>query len=249
MSQDPTAGEIAHAGVIERIEASDQATIDPLDVLGDIRDANISMAVVSSFQASGLVIMHMLNTLGLSLPVFFLDTGFHFEETLRFQEEVTRRWSLDVRVLRGRHGSVQEQERVYGADLHATDPDRCCTINKVEPLQDVLENFDGWISGLRRDQSTARSSLGMVGYQVLPSGRRIAKVHPLAHWTRRQVDAYLDHHGVATHPLLERGFESVGCWPCTRFMGPHEEKRAGRWFGMDKTECGIHTEGLIVKDP
>lgn len=201
------------------------------------------LAVATSFQASGLVILHLLRDLRPDLPVLFLNTGFHFPETLAFRDRLIEEWDLKLVELTGAHKTVAEQNRIHGPELFKTDPDRCCFINKVEPLQQALEEYDGWISGLRRDQSPLRADTPVVEAQLLPSGNEVLKIHPLAAWSRSDVDSYLREHDIPTHPLLDKGFASIGCFPCTRAIAPGEDERAGRWDGITKTECGIHSFG------
>jgi phosphoadenosine phosphosulfate reductase len=201
------------------------------------------LAVATSFQSSGLVILHVMQQIRTDVPVLFLNTGFHFPETLSFAREITDLWSLNLIELRGPHGSPEGQTQVYGPDLFRRDPNQCCLINKIQPLQEELEHYDGWISGLRRDQSPSRSRTSIVETQSLPSGRELLKIHPLAHWTEVEVLSYIHEHGIPTHPLLESGYASIGCWPCTRAVRPGEDPRAGRWDGSSKTECGIHSFG------
>jgi phosphoadenosine phosphosulfate reductase len=201
------------------------------------------LAVVTSFQSSGLVILHMLRENGTMPPVLFLETGFHFDETLAFVEEISALWDLQPVRLRGAHGSVKGQDKLYGPELYRRDPEQCCLINKVRPLQLALEKYDGWISGLRRDQASTRADTPIIETQQLPSGRTILKIHPLAYWTEEDVQNYIRRYNIPTHPLLEEGFASIGCWPCTRPVQAGEDKRAGRWDGFLKVECGIHTFG------
>jgi phosphoadenosine phosphosulfate reductase len=201
------------------------------------------LAVATSFQSSGLVILHMIRALRPDIPVLFLDTGFHFDETLAFKDRVTKMWDLNVVDLHGEHGSARRQAEIHGEALYQRDPDKCCFINKVQPLQRALQDYDGWISGLRRDQSPMRSATPIVEAQLLPSGDEVMKIHPLAHWTREDVAAYVAEHAIPTHPLLEKGFRSIGCQPCTRAISDDEDERAGRWDGQAKTECGIHSFG------
>ncbi|MDP9067538.1 MAG: phosphoadenylyl-sulfate reductase [Actinomycetota bacterium] len=203
------------------------------------------LAVATSFQASGLVILHHLREIKPDLPVLFLDTGFHFEETLRFRDRIAEMWDLKIVTLRGGHGNAANQAEIYGPELYRRSPDTCCGINKVKPLQAALEEYDGWISGLRRDQSPLRSETPIIEAQLLPSGNEIMKIHPLARWNKSDVDAYISEHGIPTHPLFEQGYRSIGCWPCTRAVQPGEDERAGRWEGLAKTECGIHSFGKI----
>lgn len=216
---------------------------DPAEILEWSAENVDRLAVATSFQSSGLVILHMLRRIRPGIPVLFLDTGWHFPETLEFARTVTEMWALNLVVLRGDHGSALAQDERYGPELYARDPDLCCSINKVAPLQAALEGFDGWISGVRRDQSPGRAGIRIVGRQFLPSGRLVINIHPLANWTRADVDGYVRAHRIPTHPLLERGFASIGCRPCTRPPGAGDGQRGGRWPGQDKTECGIHTFG------
>ena len=177
------------------------------------------------------------------MPVLFLDTGFHFEETLRFKDQIVEKFEVKLVELRGAHGSVENQDAEYGARLYERDPEQCCHINKVEPLQEALEEYDAWISGIRRDQSPIRSATPIVEAQLLPSGNEVLKIHPLARWSRDDVASYIQRHDIPTHPLFEIGYRSIGCWPCTRAVGATEEDRGGRWDGLTKTECGIHSFG------
>lgn len=201
------------------------------------------LALATSFQASGLVLLHMLRDIRGDVPVLFLNTGFHFAETLEFRDRIVEMWDLKLVELTGAHKTPVEQARLHGDELYRTDPDKCCFINKVLPLQEALEEYDGWVSGLRRDQSPLRAQTPMVEAQLLPSGNEVLKIHPLASWTRDDVMGYIAMHKIPTHPLQEKGFRSIGCWPCTRPVADEEDERAGRWEGFNKTECGIHTFG------
>jgi phosphoadenosine phosphosulfate reductase len=226
------------------VHYSDLPREDPHGVLewaaGTIED----LAIATSFQSSGLAILHMLADVRGGLPVLFLDTGFHFPETLEFRDRMVEMWDLNLVVLTGAHENPERQAEIHGPELYRREPDRCCFINKVEPLQRALEGFDGWISGLRRDQSPLRADTPLVEAQLLPSGKEVLKIHPLAQWTKTDVDRYLALHSIPTHPLLENGFASIGCWPCTRAVRPGEDERAGRWEGFGKVECGIHSFGV-----
>lgn len=202
------------------------------------------LAIATSFQASGLVLLHLLKDLRPDIPVLFLNTGFHFPETLAFRDRIVDEWNLKLVELTGAHGAnPQLQAAQYGEELFLRDPDKCCFINKVAPLQVALEEYDAWISGLRRDQSPLRSETPVLEAQLLPSGNEVIKIHPLARWTRDDVKGYISMHDIPTHPLLERGFASIGCQPCTRALRDGETERAGRWEGFNKTECGIHSFG------
>ena len=234
-----------HLFVDPTLDPSALQEASPETVLSWAVDSLDRLAVATSFQSSGLVILHMLRSIKPDLPVLFLDTGFHFEETLAFRHQIAEMWDLKVVDLRGSHGNAERQAELYGSELYRRDPDTCCAINKVRPLQAALEEYDGWVSGLRRDQSPLRSETPIIEAQLLPSGNEIMKIHPLARWNRADVELYTQRHNIPTHPLLEKGYRSIGCWPCTRAIREGENERDGRWEGLAKTECGIHSFGKL----
>ena len=225
------------------IHYEDLETAHPKELLSWACSTVDRIAIATSFQSSGLVLLHMLRDVKPDIPVLFLDTGFHFPETMAFKDRIAELWKLKVVELRGNHGSAEKQAESYGPELYRRQPDLCCTINKVQPLQEALGEFDGWISGLRRDQSPLRAETPFIEAQMLPTGDEVLKIHPLAHWTGEDVKTYVGEHGIETHPLLELGYRSIGCWPCTRAISDAEAERAGRWDGFSKTECGIHSFG------
>lgn len=215
-----------------RAASRDLAARPPREVLAwTLRTFPGRAALSVSFGGGGLVLAHLLSELAPEVPLLFLDTGFHFAETLAFRDRFAARYGLTVTTL---HPAEDP------GPLYATDPDRCCAIRKVAPMQRALDGVDGWISALRRDQSSTRGTIETIEPHE-HEGRTIAKVHPLAGWTRADVDAYLRDHDVPTHPLLADGYASIGCAPCTRRTAPGEHERAGRWSGSAKTECGLHT--------
>jgi phosphoadenosine phosphosulfate reductase len=185
-----------------------------------------------------LPLLHMIATFAPDLPVIFLDTGYHFPETLLFRDQIVELWQLNLRVVRAR-SSVFEQAKRYGPELHRTDPDLCCHINKVEPMQRILGDFEGWISGIRRDQSPARAHIPII--EETAGG--VVRIHPLAAWTRADIWRYIHQHNLPTHPLFSKGYLSIGCAPCTRpLISDDEDDRAGRWPGSQKIECGLHSQ-------
>jgi len=189
----------------------------------------------SSFGPGSGVLLHLWSEVADRLPVYFIDTGFLFEQTLAYRDTLTAKLGLRVEVLRPALEKGHFLER-YGLTLYRDDPDRCCALNKVEPLQAALPGKEAWVSGLRRDQSKSRSETPIVLATDGP-----LKVHPLADWNARDVYRYLELHHVPEHPLFEQGYVSVGCAPCTRAVMPGEDERSGRWAGSEKTECGLHT--------
>ena len=188
-------------------------------------------ALTVSFGGGGVVLAHLISRIDRTVPVIILDTGFHFSETYAFKEQFAKRYGLKL---------VELKPLTEPGPLYKTDPDRCCFIRKVEPLERAIVGFDAWISAVRRDQSVTRSSTEVVEHHEL-DGRAIVKVFPLAHWSRADVLSYIRENGVPYHPLLDQGYSSIGCWPCTRPTAPGEAERAGRWSGSGKSECGLHT--------
>jgi phosphoadenosine phosphosulfate reductase len=194
------------------------------------------VAMSSSFQQQSLALLHMVSRTAPSLPVFFVDTGYHFPETLRFKARVTRHFGL--RVIEWPPAMRHEvQEACYGPELWKHNPDLCCYLNKVLPMQNALRAYKAWITGIRRDQSAHRATAQVV--QIREDG--LIKVNPLVAWTRTDVWHYIEFHRLPTHPLYEKGYKSIGCAPCTRPVREGEDERAGRWAEGKKTECGLHT--------
>ena len=170
------------------------------------------------------------------VDVIFLDTGYHFAETLATRDRVAAELPVNVVTVKPLL-TVGQQNRTYGQSLYARDPDRCCAMRKVEPLNRALAGYDAWASGLRRDESPTRAGTAVVD---VDTKRGMLKVNPLATWTQDDVDAYIAARGVIVNPLGERGFASIGCAPCTRPVRAGEQARAGRWSGTEKLECGLH---------
>ncbi|MDB1089188.1 phosphoadenylyl-sulfate reductase [Streptomyces sp. ACA25] len=182
------------------------------------------------------VVAHLASQVFPGVDVVFLDTGYHFPETLGTRDAVAA--VLDVRVITlTPRQTVAEQDAEHGPRLHDRDPDRCCALRKVQPLEEGLRGYEAWATGLRREESPTRAGTPVVGWDPR---REKVKVSPIARWTQADVDAYITEHGVLTNPLLQDGYTSVGCAPCTRRVQPGEDSRAGRWAGLSKTECGLH---------
>jgi phosphoadenosine phosphosulfate reductase len=193
------------------------------------------IALVSSFGAESVVLLHLVAEVDRSVPVIFLDTGKLFPETLQYRDRLTDRLRLtDVRVVHPDHARLDAKDR-FGA-LWMTNADLCCHIRKTEPLQRALTGMDAWFTGRKRFQSDVRSRLTLFE----ADGARI-KVNPLANWAAADLKAYALKHDLPEHPLVARGFPSIGCVPCTTKVAAGEDARAGRWRGTDKAECGIHT--------
>jgi phosphoadenosine phosphosulfate reductase len=197
------------------------------------------IAVASAFQAEGAAIIHMAVQVRQDVPILFLETGFHFAETLAFKERLTEMLDLNVVDLTGEE-TVESQAQKFGPRLYERDPKLCCELNKVIPLNRAFQSLDGWITGMRRDSAWTRKGTPILSFTELDSGEKLLKVNPIANWTRRDTWAYLKEHGIPHNSLYDLGYASIGCAPCTRFVFPDEDERAGRWSGLLKTECGIH---------
>ena len=193
-------------------------------------------ALTCSFQHEGVVLAHMLQSIAPSTPIVFINTGYHFPETLAYRDLLVGKYGFNL-VEVGPAVTKDEVERTHGPELFRHDPDRCCEINKVEPLRRALQNVRAWINGRRRDQASTRTALPVL--EELRNG--IMKINPLVRWQARNTYEYMQHHGLPLHPLFEQGYASIGCAPCTRPVLAGEDERAGRWAGRAKTECGIHT--------
>ncbi len=197
------------------------------------------LALVSSFGAESVVLLHMVAVTRPATPVIFLDTQMLFAETLVYQQELAER--LGLRDLRVRRPDPDDLARTDPAQtLYRRDTDACCALRKTRPLERALAGFDGWITGRKRYQADTRA--GLEFFEVEDATGRI-KVNPLAHWARDDVQAYMDENRLPRHPLVARGYPSIGCRPCTSPTRAGEDPRAGRWRDHDKTECGLHLEG------
>lgn len=203
------------------------------------------VALVSSFGAESVVLLHLVSVLAPGTPVIFIDTRMLFAETLDYQRRLAETLNLtDVRTIRADERDARRADPDGG--LHRTDPDACCALRKVAPLERALAGFDGWITGRKRFQAETRAALEFFENE---EDRRI-KVNPLAHWTRGDVEDYIVNNRLPRHPLVARGYPSIGCAPCTSPVAAGEDPRAGRWRGRGKLECGIHfVNGRAVRGP
>jgi phosphoadenosine phosphosulfate reductase len=199
-------------------------------------------AIGTSFQGAGLVMLHLAKQHQLPFPAFTLDTGLLFPETLALKKRLEDFFELTIESL-APDLTVEEQADISGPELWLRNPDLCCTMRKVLPLREKLLDLDCWLTGLRRQQSDTRASIGVIELYAVDeqSGRDIVKVNPMANWTREGVWNYLRQYKIPYNPLHDRGYGSIGCQPCTRRTTNGENERAGRWTGFNKVECGIHT--------
>ena len=192
----------------------------------------------SSFQSHSIPMLHILNSIAPNFPVYFIDTGFHFPETLEFRDQVASQLNLNVKNQRGATSLVNQLSK-EDRFLFQSDPGYCCTINKTQPMDSLMMQYDIWITGVRKDQNSNRSSMG---YEA-EGPHNTKRFHPMIHWSSKMIWEYRKTHNLPTHPLEEQGFLSIGCLPCTqKFSLETDDGRGGRWKGMKKNECGLHTD-------
>lgn len=201
-----------------------------------LKDADLGqVALVSSFGAESVVLLHLVSVLAPETPVLFVDTRMLFQETLDYQRKLAEELHLcDVRTIRAAHPKVSFEDP--DGTLHQVNTDACCALRKVEPLERALAPFDGWITGRKRYQADTRAAVDFFEAE----GEARIKVNPLAHWTPQDLEDYIINNRLPRHPLVAKGYPSIGCEPCTSKVAPGEDPRAGRWRGKAKTECGIH---------
>jgi phosphoadenosine phosphosulfate reductase len=195
------------------------------------------LCLTCSWQKQSSVLVHMVSELGIDIPVIELDTALFFRETYETRERLVERYGLEL--IRPDVISVAEQHKQEGPNLWETNPDRCCHVRKVEPLERALKEYDAWISGIRREQSLTRKDAQRVEFSERYD---VWKIQPLVDWDAKRVDAYIHVNEIPYNPLHDAGYPSIGCIPCTRPVSRDQDERAGRWADSDKIECGIHTK-------
>jgi phosphoadenosine phosphosulfate reductase len=218
-----------------------------------------NIAISTAFGPEGCALVHLASTIKNDIKVFTIDTDFLFPESIELRQLFVDKYRINLTVLKG-EVTLEEQNRRHGLNLWQRDTDRCCALRKVEPTGRALVGLDAWVAGLRRDQSPTRAAIDVLELYEAPPRRGtssapladelsgpqspetgpLVKVNPLVNWTRKDTWDYLLGHDVPYNVLLDQGYTSIGCWPCTRTVGGDEDERAGRWDGQ-KTECGIHT--------
>ncbi len=192
------------------------------------------LAVAASMQDT--ILPHLFGTRLEGVDVLFLETGYHFQETLATRDAAAASFPITIVDVTPER-TVAEQDAEHGKDLFARDPGLCCQLRKVDPLRRALEGYTAWVTGARRVDAITRSELPIVSWDAKHG---LVKINPLALWDDAAVESYEDRNGLPRNPLVAQGYPSIGCWPCTRQVAPGEDRRAGRWSGQDKTECGIH---------
>lgn len=202
------------------------------------------LAMSSSFGPESGILLHMASEVDPGIPVLFLDTGYHFPETLAYRDTLVKLFRLTnvVALTAEKESKALLMER-YGPEPYAKNPDECCRVHKVEPMLNAVRGYAAWMSGIRRHQTDFRKSVESI--ELYENG--IYKISPLVNLTSRDAWWYLKEHQIPVHPLYEKGYLSIGCWPCTRPIQVGDDERSGRWAGKTKKECGIHTCWKEVK--
>jgi phosphoadenosine phosphosulfate reductase len=194
------------------------------------------LTMATAFGAEGCCLIHMLADVEPGVRIFNLDTGYQFPETLELRERVKERYGIEVEMVRP-DMTVAEYEEEHGGPLYVHRPDQCCHDRKVLPLRRAVAGYDAWVSAIRSDQTDHRAAAGVVQWDAKFN---LVKINPLLSWTKKDVWSFIMKHDVPYNPLHDRGYPSIGCWPCTRSVAPGEDERAGRWAGKVKKECGLH---------
>lgn len=210
--------------------------------LKEYQEKGLKLFTTSSFQTHSIVLLHMLSEFDASIPVYFINTGYHFPETVLYRDQIADLFKLtNIKVVSSATPRNMQKDS-EGRLLFTSDPDYCCYLNKVQPLDSVLPDYDIWINGVRADQSAVRKSFSV----EQPAPHDTIRFHPMLDWDVRMIEKYIKEHKIPRHPLEEKGYLSIGCEPCTRKLDPETYNRQGRWFGLNKTECGLNTE-LVSK--
>jgi phosphoadenosine phosphosulfate reductase len=225
----------------EEISAANRelSTADPADILRwAVRRFHPRLMMATAFGAEGCSLIHLLAGIEPGVTIINLETGYQFEETLQLRERIKIRYGIEVEYVRPEQ-TVGEYEKEHGGPLYVHRPDQCCHDRKIVPLQNAVARIRplAWVSAIRKDQTADRAVAGVVQWDPKFD---LVKVNPLLNWTKKDVWSFVTRHAVPYNPLHDRGYPSIGCWPCTRAVGAGEDDRAGRWAGKVKKECGLH---------
>ncbi len=209
--------------------------------IGQYREEGMKLFTTSSFQTHSMVLLHMLSRIDKNIPVYFVHTGYHFPETLQYRDDIQAMMGLNIKTVYSSTAKINQRD-VNGKLLFASDPDYCCHLNKVAPLEPVLAEHDVWINGVRADQSETRKNFAVEEKAKFGTIR----FHPMLDWNNKMIYQYLNEYKIPRHPLEDKGYFSIGCEPCTRKWDLEMDSRDGRWYGLKKTECGLNTD-LVSK--
>jgi phosphoadenosine phosphosulfate reductase len=193
--------------------------------------------IVASNMEDG-VLVHLATQVHENVDVLFLETGYHFAETIGTRDAVESVYGVNV-INAKAEMSVAQQDSIEGKDLFARDPGRCCALRKVAPLKKELSNYSAWVTGIRRIEAPTRANAPLISFD---EGFGLVKINPIAAWSDEDKQAYIDQHGILVNPLIDEGYPSIGCAPCTAKPAPGADPRSGRWAGSSKTECGLHVQ-------
>jgi phosphoadenosine phosphosulfate reductase len=196
------------------------------------------LTMATAFGPEGCVILYMLSKINRDVPVFNLDTGYQFQETLDVRDRIAEKYGIEVELKQPKL-SVEQYEAAHGGPVYNRDPNQCCFDRKVTVLREAAQGWNAWMTAIRRDQSPDRATAAIVGWD---KKFNLVKVNPLANWTKKDVWRVITTEDVPYNPLHDQGYPSIGCWPCTRAVAGDDDERAGRWQGFAKTECGLHTQ-------
>lgn len=199
-------------------------------------DENFGGAYVVASNMQDAVLVEMAAKVRPGVDILFLDTGYHFAETIGTRDAVESVYDVHV-VNVAPENSVPEQDSIYGKDLFARDPAACCRMRKVEPLSKALEGYTAWVTGIRRVEAPTRANAPLISFD---EAFGLVKINPIAAWSDEDMQRYIDTHGILVNPLVDEGYPSIGCFPCTAKPAPGSDPRSGRWAGQAKTECGLH---------
>ena len=245
--QIPPGGSDSASALTLRVEAlnAEMRHHSATDVLRAAVQAVPKLALVSSFGAESVALLHLASMVKRDLPVLFIDTEMLFAETLVYQQELSERLGLrNVQIIRAADIAAEDPDNT----LHQRDTDACCALRKTRPLQAALQGYDGWITGRKRFQNGARAALPFFEVETPAGAAPRIKVNPLAHWQPGDINDYITENRLPRHPLVAQGYPSIGCAPCTSPVAEGEDPRAGRWRDSDKEECGIHfVDGKMVR--
>ncbi len=207
----------------------------------DYKQAGKKIFTSSSFQTHSIPLLHMISRIDASIPVYFLNTGYHFTETIVFRDEIVDMLNLNLVDLKPDTPKNMQLDP-EGKLLFTSDPDHCCYLNKIQPMEQVLLRFDVWINGIRAEQNSFRSNM-----KIEENARHdVIRFHPLIGWSTKDIFDYRKKYNLPEHPLESKGYFSIGCEPCTRKLDLEMQERESRWYGLNKTECGINTD-LVSK--
>jgi phosphoadenosine phosphosulfate reductase len=204
----------------------------------EYQNQGLKLFATSSFQTHSIVMLHLLSKIDNTIPIYFINTGYLFPETIEYKDKIAKLFGLTVIDTYPLVPKSQQKDS-YGNLLFTTDPDYCCYLNKVQPMEPILMQYDIWINGVRADQTEVRKNFKV----EQPAKHGVLRFHPMLDWTKRDIFRYIKENNLPKHPLDEKGYSSIGCEPCTRKIDLSTlDERSARWFGLNKTECGLNTD-------